>query len=479
MQWGKQLAILGTALLLTAWSGEPLAAAAGPTACDSLLPASAQAPVRRGDMAAKLNAPDVAEKEYRAALTAAPDTPAILYRIALLYADRGNDVAGILYLRAYLEAANSARRPCVPVPAGQIRQAIEDIEVKVESNASNLFQAAIEAVGAAPEEERSKAAKNLVQALALSEKWRLAESVARQYPLGVTEDLANAASIENGPLQIRMFNLAKKIAEFDPPESMLTRAAAEPGPQVGDVEVLPGIQPGQSWAEYNAWLNKVELENKRKREEQDRIDLPKWRISCQATRMLSIAMLEGGRSGWETIVESQELLARQGLHYGSQCFFGDGNMLGMGGNGVEFWRKEGMVLKVAYAPEKIWSPVFTGGLGLQIRLVSSEASEQERRYMTEAEGQKSAVSECAYASAARVHWLDIVQGRLKEGDNPWLRWTSDPDEWTNDGLFVDFSGWVQELTPKSPLERERDLSSGGWRLTKALEELRNCGEGPQ
>jgi hypothetical protein len=476
MQRGTHLAIGAAALLLAVWGGEQLAAAAeGPTACDGLLPAAVQALVGRGDMAAKLGSADVAEQEFRKALTAAPDMPAILYRLGVLHANSNNEVGAILLLRAYLEAAGAPRRPCVPVPVGQVRQAIQDIEVKVESNASNLFQAAIEALGAVPEEERGRVAQHVVQALALAERWRLAESVARRYPLGMTEAVATQAVIEPGPLQVRMFDLAEKLAMFDPPDSKLTRVGMPP-PRGG----LLSPAPGESVEEWHARQRLEDLKTEQARVKQDQEDRPKWRVSCQATRLLAVALQEGWggilkRRGWDTTVRSQELLAREGLPYGDCMFPENQTLLDLGKNGVEVWSKQGLLLKVSYTPGRLWSPTFMGGLGLPVSLVSAVASESERQLVVAAASDESAVSECAFYAADRRRWLDVIQGRLKDAP----RWVDHTEKWTSDGLFVDFAGWVQELTPKSPSDRAEALSEGGWRLTQALGDLRACGAGGQ
>ena len=146
MSRARRITVRGLLLLIGLVFAGPL-----PTSAQDALPPEAQAAMQRGLAAAKQQEWQLAIKYFGEAREAAPYAPEALFNLALAH-DRlgGRELLAIAWFRAYLAAAPGAAN------AGQVRERIFELEVKVEANAAKLIRTAKEAAARLPDESDRK-----------------------------------------------------------------------------------------------------------------------------------------------------------------------------------------------------------------------------------------------------------------------------------------------------------------------------------
>lgn len=134
--------LAGFLFLVGAYGGLVLAQTPGST-----LSPEAQALVQRGLSAAKQEKWDLAIKCFSQAREAAPESPHVLFNLALAYSRAGGrDLLAIAWFRAFLAAAPDAAN------AQQVRAQILDHEVEIGATAQKLFSNALEAASQIPDD---------------------------------------------------------------------------------------------------------------------------------------------------------------------------------------------------------------------------------------------------------------------------------------------------------------------------------------
>jgi tetratricopeptide (TPR) repeat protein len=131
-------AILGTAFILTCFWNTPVLAAAQLRKEKSPLPQATQQAMNRGLSAAKQKEWALAIRYFSEARRKSPQTPKIIYYLALAHANAGgHELTAIAWFRAYLSVA-----PNSPVIA-KVRKQILDLEIKSEGRALKLLHMAV------------------------------------------------------------------------------------------------------------------------------------------------------------------------------------------------------------------------------------------------------------------------------------------------------------------------------------------------
>jgi hypothetical protein len=138
--------LLGTILFSACLWCVPALGAAPDSKAQAKLPAAAQKAMKRGLSAAKQKEWQLAIRYFSEARKLAPQTPRVLYYLALAHDNAGGqELVAIAWFRAYLTVASKS-----PV-AAKVRERIIDLEIKAEGSALKLLHMAVRGARALPD----------------------------------------------------------------------------------------------------------------------------------------------------------------------------------------------------------------------------------------------------------------------------------------------------------------------------------------